>query len=267
MNPNSTPARVTLAVIVILTANQLMHSLQSVLPPGESTWLGNFIWGSFWFNFACFIELALVTFGLMTDNWLRQHDRHYTARLKTRSEWDEARYAVGGARASVTRDSAAASAEQVPRSAAPRPGPDEAKAPDSEPRRNRPVLAAATEAADADVEQELIDVSQANPSLERRPSLTEAMRDIFNEVFDADGDGTFTCSDLCHLRTIRRRAKRPLLRLVANFRYLDLRWRLLFPLAYVPFVLVMLSQVEFGRRRDRLVSNGCGHCGAAPCVA
>jgi len=67
-------------------------------------------------------------------------------------------------------------------------------------------------------------------------------------VLDADGSGSLTWREAlgccCQLKTA---AKVPLLRLAASARFLDQYWRVIFPLVYVPYVLYMLSIIDYGR--------------------
>lgn len=272
INPVQTAARVSLSIICILAVLANANSLQVQLPPNVSkAWLSEFILGNFFFNTASFLEMVLVGFGLMADHWLHDQDSHYTQRLKAKRERNEVLYRVSHG---------SSGREEVGSSAA---VPDACSC----------SIASAEAAEDEEMqlacaaEVELSQVSEADTSeagtseadttgqvppppgprkvSTRLPSAIAKLWHTTQRIVDADGDGKLTCAELCDCGKIRRRAKRPLLRTLAELRFLDLYWRVLFPLAYVTFLIFKWSEVEYGGRWAQLVANAGGGQGADKC--
>lgn len=69
-------------------------------------------------------------------------------------------------------------------------------------------------------------------------------------LLDKDGDGDVSIWEICNCspRTLKMLLKRPFLRTVAPLRFLDIYWRFLFPMVYVPYIVVKLGLVDGGAR-------------------
>lgn len=99
------------------------------------------------------------------------------------------------------------------------------------------------------VNKALSSPSRVSQRLKRQTTLTAKE---LRKVIDPAGEG-LTVSKLAYAPVmLKRYVKLPLLVLLSYMRFLDVYFRFLFPAAYVPFAIIMFSQVDYGRSWSEL---------------
>ena len=87
----------------------------------------------------------------------------------------------------------------------------------------------------------------ASPEGEQ-PRKSKRISEVLVEILDTDDDGRLTWKDIRSAPIVlKRHFKLPILTVFSWMRFLDVYFRFLFPLAYVPFVIAMFAQVNFGQ--------------------
>ena len=85
---------------------------------------------------------------------------------------------------------------------------------------------------------------------------------ISRGAMDNDGDGTVSCSEwlFCCFRlgwALKVYVKLPLLSFLSRMRFLDVYFRFLFPLAYIPAIVWMFDKVPMAEWEHKVVSSSC----------
>jgi hypothetical protein len=238
----------------------------------------------------CFLELVVVNFGMMANVWMLENDHSYAKeQMLARETREQMAKALGSRKAldvslfkstsaaATTSTSAAATISCESLTAM-----EEADDEEEQARASSTSASATPDAGGrAQVRRATAGASDAGacsscrqrqasgkPAAIAKPATAPpARRKMLSQevmaALDVNGDGYVTLWEIttCSPRVIKVLLKRPFLRAVAPLRFLDIYWRFLFPMVYVPYILWSISKVDGGRRWQSLITNAASRAG------